>query len=128
MNEQQFFINSYKQGKEMYVFVYMEECGHCKVVKPEWEKIEKNIKKEFPKAHFIVTKVEQKYISNLKNYLGNITSYPTFLKIKNKNVEIHTPNRDYNSLWKWVTENKKKGGNSRKRKLRKRIKTKRKYY
>jgi thiol-disulfide isomerase/thioredoxin len=127
MNEQQLFINSYKQGKEIYVFVYMEECGHCKVVKPDWEKIERNIKKDFPKAHFIVTKVESKYISNLKKYLGNITSFPTFLKIKNKKVEKHTPNRDYHSLWQWITGNHKKGGKTRKNKLRKR-RTKRRYY
>jgi thiol-disulfide isomerase/thioredoxin len=126
MNEQQLFINSYKQGKEIYVFVYMEECGHCKVVKPHWDKIEKNIKKEFPNAHFIVTKVEHKYINNLKNYLGNITSFPTFLKIKDKKVEKHAPNRDYNSLWNWITGKKNKGGKSRKRKLHKRRKTKRK--
>ena len=125
MNEQQMFINSYKQGKEIYVFVYMEECGHCKVVRPDWEKIEKNIKKEFPKAHFVVTKVERKYISNLKKYLGNITSFPTFLKIKDNKVEKHTPNRDYNSLWQWITGNKKKGGKTRSNKLRKR-RTKRK--
>jgi len=126
MNEQQLFIKSYKEGKDIYVFVYMEECGHCKSVKPDWIKIEKNIKKQFPNAHFIVTKVERKYIPSLKKYLGEITRFPTFLKINiKKPTEKYEDKRDYWSLWSWIMNKKKKGGKTRRNKI-KRRRTKRK--
>lgn len=126
MNEQQLFIKSYKEGKDIYVFVYMEECGHCKTVKPDWIKIEKNIKEQFPNAHFIVTKVERKYISKLKKYLGEITRFPTFLKINSKKpTEKYEDKRDYSSLWSWIMNKKRKGGKTRRNKI-KRRRTKRK--
>ena len=126
MIEQQLFIKSYKEGKDIYVFVYMEECDHCKSVKPDWIKIEKNIKEQFPNAHFIVTKVERKYISNLKKYLGEITRFPTFLKINiKKPTEKYEDKRDYSSLWTWIMNKKKKGGKTRRNKI-KRRRTKRK--
>jgi hypothetical protein len=126
MNEQQLFIKSYKEGKDIYVFVYMEECHHCISVKPHWVKIERNIKKEFPTAHFIVTKVERKYISNLKKYLGEVVQFPTFLKINVKKPrEKYEDKRDYWSLWSWITGKKKKGGKTRRNRIQKR-RTKRK--
>ena len=39
-------INSYfKNGKHVFVLVYMVGCGHCEVMRPEWAKIESVLNK-----------------------------------------------------------------------------------
>jgi hypothetical protein len=38
-----------KQGKDVFVLVYMEGCGPCNATRPEWAKIESALKDQYRK-------------------------------------------------------------------------------
>ena len=35
-----------KQGKDVFILVYMEKCGPCNATRPEWDKIETALKEQ----------------------------------------------------------------------------------
>ena len=118
----QIIIDSIKKKKKVFVFIYMETCPHCIVVQPEWDKLEKEIKRSYPNAKFIITKVERKYMDNLKQYLGDINTYPTFLSLQGNKKTKYEGKRDYASLLSWIKKDSKtytKGGRKRRRVRRK---------
>lgn len=118
------FLKAYNDKKDLYVFVYMTGCPYCEPIHPIWEQLEKDLKKEDVK----LAKLEKDNASQIKE-IGLIDSYPTFLFIdKEHKKRKEEPDRDYESLKKWVLSPRKhkkhsKGGSKKKKSKRKTRKT-----
>jgi thiol-disulfide isomerase/thioredoxin len=78
-----------KDGDWM-VLYYAEWCGHCKTMKPEWNKVVRNIKKDNKsndnKNNINIAEIESKHIGNLEDK-PQIDGYPT-IKMYNNGKEI----------------------------------------
>ena len=80
-------------NKPAIIFFYMEMCGHCKVMKPEWEKFIKMIEKI--EKDVIVARVRSDYLSQVEGF-KDVMGFPTIIssvngkKIKELNPEDRT--------------------------------------
>jgi thiol-disulfide isomerase/thioredoxin len=95
-----------KQSSNVLVWYYADWCGHCQMMKDEWEKLVNS------NPHVDLAKVSDKYVSPNDNIAG----YPTLkLFTKNKtaagkgvnNVIDYQGSRDAESLKQFVKENVK---------------------
>jgi len=72
-----------KQGKHVFILVYMEGCGPCNATRPEWAKIESALKDQYAKNdELVVIDVNKDFLSNIKN-IGKIDGFPTMKYIGN---------------------------------------------
>jgi len=116
----------------------MEGCGHCDNLKPNWEKLEKelcdqhggrynkkqnnNVKIEFiPEIQAGEKEEEQlKKINETHSTTVSVQGgYPTIYKIEEHKVSYYEGNRDgeegYNSMKKWILSNGRQSGGTRRR-------------
>jgi len=127
-------INKYiKDGKHVFVLIYMEGCGPCNQVRPEWKKIE-NIfaSKNNPKYNnVVIADIESEMMNNMK-LINQPVGFPTmkYISNKGKHEENYEGGRDVNSFIEWINEKIKKRSSSNhtlKRKIHKGGKWTRKY-
>jgi thiol-disulfide isomerase/thioredoxin len=121
--------------------IFAEWCGHCKTLKPEWEKMKRDIKLQLGRAlhnvhvEFVeigdteqnkakgltVEGMLQKFNASKKcNTPVKSEGYPTLFKVYNGNLEYYTGPRDANSMFAWYTKGLvnsgvKKGGSRKAR-------------
>lgn len=79
-----------KQGKDVFILVYMVGCGPCNATRPEWAKIESALKQQY--AHnnkLVVIDVDKDYISKVK-HIGAIDGFPTMKYIGKKGSVVET--------------------------------------
>ena len=108
------FTQAYNQGKLLFIFVYMNGCGHCETVKPIWDKVNKVIAHNSLYSNIKMIKIEQDDLKYLSEYIKPINSFPTFLSISKYNTsKIYNIDRDYKSIFQWVTKKYTKGGTKR---------------
>jgi thiol-disulfide isomerase/thioredoxin len=71
------------KNKKVLVYFYNSNCGHCKKLKPEWEKAEAKMGDKM-----VALDVTDSTDSSIKMILTkfNINSYPTMLVLDNGNV------------------------------------------
>jgi thiol-disulfide isomerase/thioredoxin len=111
-------LERYLQKDHVFLLIYMEGCGPCNAVRPEWEKL-KNVLKNYSNNENIVIMDIDKDIVDKINYLQKPTSFPTikYITNKGKNVEnyedsnIDNKDRTIDSLVEWIdskTKNDKK--------------------
>ena len=112
-----------KKNTNIFVWYYADWCGHCQMMKDEWEKVVKS------KPHVNLAKVSDTYVKPEDNIMG----FPTLklfksnnsvktAKGKKKEIIDYQGSRDANSLLKFIKENVKKskrGSKSRSLKKRK---------
>lgn len=70
-----------KDGKDVFVLVYMDGCGPCEATKPEWLKLKSALEKKY--QHFnnvVVADVNSKVLDQM-HYIKNVKGYPTMLYI-----------------------------------------------
>jgi thiol-disulfide isomerase/thioredoxin len=126
------FTDLLKSGKKVFIFIFMEGCGHCDDAKPEWYKLESdkfgndtvfvmlNQKLLYDTNNeSILNLIEQakakanktvvlKTIEKLKKQLGKSPiGFPTFKKISGSVIEEYDGDRDEKSFTEWVEGNKK---------------------
>lgn len=66
-----------KNGSNVFILVYMEGCGPCNATRPEWEKIEGALMKQYAKNDkLVVIDVNKDYLSDIK-HIGPIDGFPT---------------------------------------------------
>lgn len=115
--------------------IYAEWCGHCKILAPKWEIIEKELPKRFPaKSPPLVYKVEESKMDDsstgletMKQYLANPSEnvelqggYPTIFKIVNGSLSYYDGPREVGTIISWAMEGIRKPKKSKsKRKSRK---------
>lgn len=79
----------FNTGKPMFVEFYMNDCGHCVNLLPEWEKLIKHIKETSMKQSLALVSIESGMLSkindnNFKSITQTISGFPTLGAILNK--------------------------------------------
>lgn len=127
--------NNYKNGRQntvkivdhyignkknkIFILIFMEGCGPCNDVRPEWKKIEHVLAKEFlNRDDIVIVAIENNLADGLKNLSTKPQSFPTmrFICDGGKTVEnyedsdIENKDRSIDSFVEWVKS--KSGENS----------------
>jgi thiol-disulfide isomerase/thioredoxin len=99
-----------KQGKDVFVLVYMEGCGPCNATRPEWAKIESALKDQYAKNDkLVVVDVNKDFMSSIK-HIGKVDGFPTMKYIGNygKTIEpyekssVKKQDRSVSSFINWI--------------------------
>ncbi len=86
---------------ETFILYYVEWCPHCKVVKPEWEKLQKDDELKMVE----IKKVNCEENEDVVNELG-IEGFPTILYTKNGKVEPYNGEREYEEFKQFLLSKK----------------------
>lgn len=94
-----------KQGKDVFILVYMKGCGPCNATRPEWEMLETALKDQYAKNDkLVIIDVNKDYLSSIK-HIGNVDGYPT-IKYIGKRGTIVEPyekgERSVSSFISWI--------------------------
>jgi thiol-disulfide isomerase/thioredoxin len=77
------YNNAVMNGKAM-VLYYMQGCGACEAMKPEWEKFEDELSKEkYNSYDVLVARVRSDYLNDVKCDHSGLIGFPTILKLMN---------------------------------------------
>jgi len=105
-------LDDFLRGKKVFVLIYMHGCGPCNATRPEWEKLENVLTKEFINRHDIaIVDINTKLTDNLKYIKDQPKSFPTMRYYENKKYEnyedsnIENKDRTIDSFVNWI-ENK----------------------
>ena len=99
-----------KDGKDVFIIVYMEGCGPCNATRPEWGKLESALKDQYStNEKLVVIDVNKDYISNIK-HIGSVDGFPTmkYIGTYGKIIEpyeessIKKKDRSINSFINWI--------------------------
>lgn len=99
-----------KQGKDVFMLVYMEGCGPCNATRPEWAKIESALKDQYANNDkLVVIDVNKDFMSSIK-HIGKVDGFPTMKYIGNygKTVEsyedssVKKKDRSVSSFINWI--------------------------
>jgi thiol-disulfide isomerase/thioredoxin len=99
-----------KQGKDVFILVYMENCGPCNATRPEWEKLETALKEQYAKNNkLVVIDVNKVHLPGIK-HIGDIDGFPTLKYIGNhgktietyENSSVNTKDRSVSSFINWI--------------------------
>lgn len=99
-----------EDGCHVFILVYMEGCGPCNATRPEWEKLDSALSKQYAKNNnIVVIDVNKDFLPNIK-HIGSIDGFPTMKYIGNhgSNVEtyedspIKTKDRSVSSFINWI--------------------------
>lgn len=107
-----------KMGHKMLIIgkIYADWCGHCRMLKPEWNKMKYNIKNNKPhnmhQVRYIeieqaqeqpkVDKVNKIYLSGSEKKLALQGGYPTIFKISEDILEYYNGPRNAEMMEKWA--------------------------
>jgi len=105
-----------KQPKIVVGYVYADWCGHCKALKPIWEKMKKILPANLVTYEEVNSNRQDKHIPEINKKHGvNMTApqgYPYIFKIHGGNVEEYAGERDAHKMAQWF-----RGGGSDKKEL-----------
>lgn len=99
-----------KDGKDVFILVYMVGCGPCNATRPEWKKIENTLKDQYAdNDNIVVIDIDKDLADRVKN-IGSIEGYPTMKyigengdKIENyEDSNIKDKNRSIDSFVNWI--------------------------
>jgi thiol-disulfide isomerase/thioredoxin len=77
-----------KQGKDVFILVFMEGCGPCNAVRPEWAKLESALKQQYHNNDkLVVIDVNKDLLPHIKS-IGSIDGFPTIKYISNRGNTI----------------------------------------
>ena len=77
-----------KQGKDVFILVYMKGCGPCNATRPEWEMLETALKDQYAKNdNLVIIDINKDYLSSIK-HLGNVDGYPTIKYIGKRGTVV----------------------------------------
>lgn len=102
-----------KQGKHVFILIYMEGCGPCNATRPEWAKIESALKQQYASNDKLaVIDVNKDLIASIKS-LGQIDGFPTMKYISQKGRKIENyedsgvtkKDRSVDSFINWIESN-----------------------
>jgi thiol-disulfide isomerase/thioredoxin len=109
--------DSIKDGKQVFLLIFMVGCGPCEATKPEWLKLENDLDDAYnTNEDIIIADLDQSLLSSLKNLPKQPAGFPTMYYIANSGKTCEDfDNRDVKSFIKWIESKskKQKGGNKR---------------
>jgi thiol-disulfide isomerase/thioredoxin len=99
-------LNNCLHNKKVFLLIYMEGCGPCNMVRPEWKKLE-NVLKD--REDVAIVDIDKNYVHKVPS-ISSPNSFPTMRYITNggKTVEnyedsdIQTKDRSIDSFVKWI--------------------------
>jgi thiol-disulfide isomerase/thioredoxin len=105
-------LDGFLRDKKVFILIYMEGCGPCNATRPEWEKLENVLTKEFKNRDDIaIVDINTKLTDNLKYIKEQPKSFPTIRYYENNKYEnyedsnIENKDRTIDSFVNWI-ENK----------------------
>jgi len=105
-------LDDFLGGKKVFILIYMNGCGPCNATRPEWEKLENVLTKEFINRDDIaIVDINTKLTENLKHIKEQPKSFPTMRYYENKKYEnyedsnVENKDRKIDSFVSWL-ENK----------------------
>ena len=126
-------LDDYLKKRHIFILIYMDGCGPCNAVRPEWKKIENVLKDYTKREDVIIIDIDKDLLSSMSS-ISSPNSFPTMRYITNdgkivENYEdsnIQTKDRSIDSFVKWIESKSKNNGKNKtfKRKLYKRGKSK----
>lgn len=109
--------NRVVKNKPTMVLFYMDGCGHCESMKPEWEKFEEDAKNTHTSQ--VVARVNANYMSDLEGET-DVMGYPTIMMLLNgKKHKEFTGERTSKKFMKFLKDNIVMSGGRKKRRKRK---------
>ena len=128
-------LENYIHNHRAFVLIYMEGCGPCNAVRPEWKKLQNVLKNYANRDDIAIVSIDKDLVYNIKYIKQHPNSFPTMRYISNRgetteNYEdsnIKNKDRTVDSFVEWIKsketlENKtktykrkeQKGGKTRK--------------
>lgn len=106
-------------GKNVFILVYMDGCGPCMAIKPEWDKMAKELSGSPDLNDIVIADVNKNFMDKLK-YIGDIDGFPTIKHIckKGKYVKayeesnVKKKDRSAESFKEWIKNHDKQLGGS----------------
>jgi len=101
-------IELINDGKHVFMFIFMEGCGHCDNAKPAWHNL-KNLDIDDVALVLLNQKLlDDTSFSGLKKLIGEQPlGFPTFKHIHKNKVDEYSGDRDEESLKKWIQQKSK---------------------
>ena len=101
-------VSQILKGMNVFVFIYMDGCGHCERMKPDWEKLKYSSK--VPNWNdAVISSIESSHLTKDSRGIINdksIVGFPTLRHYKNKEKEEYNkPDRSFQSLEEWIDSN-----------------------
>ena len=98
------------QNKHGIVLFYMDGCGHCERMKPDWNKLIEELKDKH-KNEIILGAIESSNMDMFKksNISPSVSGFPTILYFHPNNLSRHEAykgDRSYEDLKKWILDKK----------------------
>ncbi len=121
-------INSINNNKDIFMLIYMDGCGPCNQVRPEWKKLE-NVLHKYKKnpryKNVVIVDINKDILEKVKTNIKSPIGFPTITFVSKKGTiqenfeESSCPNknREIDAFVSWIeTKLAKRGGTRRKRK------------
>ena len=145
--------NSINANKDIFMLIYMDGCGPCNQVRPEWKKLENVLHKHITNPKYknvVIIDINKDILEKTKTNIKSPIGFPTITFVsKNGSIQENfedsaspNKNRGIDAFVSWIetklhknapiktshTRKPQKGGSRRKRKTKKTKKNKRRYY
>lgn len=102
-------LDSFLRGKKVFILIYMSGCGPCNATRPEWEKLENALSKEFINRDDIaIVDINTNLTPFLKHIKDEPRGFPTMRFYENNKFEnyedsnIENKNRTLDSFVEWM--------------------------
>lgn len=100
---------SIESGKNIFMLIYMEGCGPCNQVRPEWKKLE-NVLKNYNYKNVVIVDINKDVFDKMKTKIDPPIGFPTIKYIsKNgivqedfENSNIQNKNREIDAFVDWI--------------------------
>jgi len=107
-----------RNRKEIIGKIYANWCGHCKALKPEWEKLKNHLKDNKNISFHEVESEDSDKEHRLNEFSKktkrgekiSIRGFPMILRFENGEMTEYNGERSAGKLAKWVTKHKLSGG------------------
>lgn len=102
------------KNKHGVVLFYMDGCGHCENMKPDWNKLIDELKDKY-KDEIILGAIESSDMDMFKKsgISPSVSGFPTILYFHPNNItrhDMYNGDRSYEDLKKWILDKKDRKG------------------
>ena len=115
------FKKHLEDGKQVFLFLYMDGCGPCNMAKEGWSKIRQHMNKQYLKDNnILVAQINKDLFNDIKNIGTDPMGFPTLRYITNNGeiIEEYDGGRSADDFAKWIESkqnNKMTGGKKSKK-------------
>lgn len=103
-------LEDFLHTKRVFILIYMEGCGPCNQVRPEWKKLENVLKEYKDRDDIAIVDIDKDLLSRVKYVKHHPTSFPTmrFITGRGEKIEnyedsnIENKDRTIDSFVEWI--------------------------